>query len=53
MIKMILQPLLNIIYLFVFITIAGISLWVIKDTWTVILSIIGGILILSAILGKK
>ena len=53
MIKMILQPLLNVLYLFVFVTLAGISLWVIKDTWIVVLGIVGGYLLLSGRLGKK
>ncbi len=53
MIKLILRPLLTIFFMLSFVTIVGISLWVIKDTWIVILGIVGGFLLLSAILGRK
>ncbi len=53
MIKLILKSLLIVIYMFAFVTIVGITLYVVKDTWVVILGIVGGFLLLSAILGRK
>ena len=53
MIKLILNPILNIFLFIAYVTAVGLMFWIIKDTWIVIASLIGVYLLLSILLSKK
>jgi len=53
MIHLLLRPLISLIYMFSFVTVIGLSLWLIKDTWMVLLGLVGGALLLAYTLKKK
>ena len=53
MVRLLLKPLLSVIMLFAIVSIAGITFWIIKDLWWVILLCIAGVYLAANIMQKK
>ena len=53
MIKLLLKPLLGVLMLFAIVSLGGLTLWIIKDLWWVILLCVAGLYIMANITQKK
>ena len=53
MIRILLKPLLGVILIFAIVATLGLTLWIIKDLWWVVLLVIAGLYLLVSLTSKK